>query len=102
MMAYVARSEDDLERLLEAMENDDERELGRCFGYPETAIQAYLGELPPFEGDKNSYGALRFFMMFEMSDEFLDDEISSASRRWHDTVRRLSPRLYAEIGGFCE
>lgn len=102
MMAYVAHSEDNLEKLLNAMENDNERGLGRCFGYPETAIQAYLGELPSFEGDKECYGLLRFFMMFRMSEEFLDDEISSTSKRWHDTVKRLSPRLYAEIEEFCE
>lgn len=102
MMAYVAHSEDNLEKLLNAMENDNERGLGRCFGYPETAIQAYLGELPSFEGGKECYGLLRFFMMFRMSEEFLDDEISSTSKRWHDAVKRLSPRLYAEIEEFCE
>lgn len=102
MMAYVAHSEGNLETLLNAMERGDERGLGRCFGYPETAIQAYLGERPAFEGDKGRYGALRFFMMFRMSEEFLEEEISSTSKRWHDTVQRLSPRLYAEIEGFYQ
>jgi len=101
MPFYVAKKEENLMRLVLADETNDEQLLGKLFGYPDTAIQAYLGERPSFSGDLYDGSPLGFLnASFTHSKEFLEEEIR-VPKRWHDTLCRLSPRLYSEIENFC-
>jgi len=93
----ISRSEEIVNRFEKAIRLDDQREIGRCFGYPETAIQAYLGERDAFIGDFYEHNCVEeFFTGFIFSKEYYLDEIKT-SKRWHDLVKKLSKKIYKEI-----
>ncbi len=94
---YVAQNLDLLTRLENAYYNRDETELGRLFGFPETAIQAYLGERNPFMGDLDNNDVKGYFTQFIFSQDFFKEEYNSTSLRWYNTLKKLSPKMYEEI-----
>ena len=96
----VAQSDDKRDALLAALNNEDDYELGRLFGFPETAILAFHGILSPFMGDLYDGTPHGYFTQFVFSQNFFDEEYRSTSVRWHDTVKRLSPRMCDEIKKF--
>ena len=94
---YVGMNEEWKERIVSAECVYDEAELGRCYGFPETAIQDYLGIRPPFLGNFHDSRPLGYFTWFIQSAEFKDEEIELSAIRWHDIVKRLSPKLYRQL-----
>ncbi|MBN2095376.1 MAG: hypothetical protein JW727_04975 [Candidatus Aenigmarchaeota archaeon] len=97
----LARDESTLSRFAKAKENGDERELERLYGFPESAISAYLGEVPAcrYEEILDYIGPspLAFFTNYVFSREKYEEEIENTSKRWHEAVKRLSPKLYEMI-----
>jgi len=82
---------------MQAYEEGNERAMGRYLGFPETAIQAYLGERQPFMGViAPANHPIDMFTGFVFSRDHWKEEFCDTSVRWHDTVKRLSPALYRE------
>jgi len=95
---YVGQTQELCDRLIQAVQDRDSYALGRLFGFPETAIQAYHGERSPFMGELNDRTVLgAFFTQFVFSQEYFDEEFQNCSVRWHDTVKRLSPKIYKQL-----
>ncbi len=92
---YVARDQKTLGRMINAYKRLDDEEMGRCFGYPETAIQAYTGKRPVFEKDFHHPHHQGYFFQFLQSMDFFREELETGNM-WYETVRRLSPKLLAE------
>ncbi len=77
-----------------------EREMGRCYGYPETASQAYLDEIPRTHPGVERHDPLYFFTHFIFSRDYVHEELKT-SERWRDAVRNSSPILYQKIIRKC-
>lgn len=92
---YIAKDESWLERIIAADNEKDGYELGRCFGFPETAIQAFHGDRSPFMGHFHDGNPLGYFTQFVFSEEYFEEELET-SKKWHDTVKNLSSKLYEE------
>ena len=92
---YVARKPEVLEELLNAVDTHDEYSLGRLYGYPETAIQAYLGYRDRFMGNMFQHPC-GYFAQFVFSRDFFEEEYE-IPLKWAHTVKRLSPKMYEEI-----
>ena len=97
VLIYMARTHDKKDKLMTASFQGDDYGQGRLFGFPETAIQAFHGERNRFMGDLDHGNPQGYFTQFVFSQEFFDEEYKSTSIRWHDTVKRLSPRMYEQI-----
>ena len=52
-------------------------------------------------GNKCDGTAMDFFKGFIQSQDYWKEEIESTSKRWHDTVKRLSPEMYSQIEELC-
>jgi hypothetical protein len=94
---YISKNPEFTKRLLKASKIGDEKEIGRMYGFPETAIQAYLGERRPFIGKTHYNNPLDFFTGFVFSQKYFKEELESTSKRWHDTIKKLSPKMHQEI-----
>lgn len=94
----IGKNENFRDKLFNAILNNDDEKQGHCYGFPETAIQAYLNRIERLDKEKESFNnqILGEFALFIMSKVFFHQELET-SQRWHDTVRKLSPNLYAEI-----
>ena len=99
---FVARHPADIYRMHMAWPGGGEKDriLGELFGYPKTAIDAYMGKIPR-SCSKTGIGISTrdpesFFTQFVFSEEFFSEEYKTA-QRWHDTIRKLSPLLYEEV-----
>ncbi|GEM_PF-6947074 len=90
----IATTEDFLTRIVKAYENFDHYELGKCFGFPETAIEAFIGKRPMFNGFIEKGTALEYFTSFAFSADNYKEELESTSLRWQKTIEVLSPILY--------
>ncbi len=90
---YTAKDTKWLGRIMAASTNGDRGELGRCFGFPETAIQAYLGERQRLERVVAEGLTIRAVTSFVCSADFWWKE-AEVLERWNDTLATLSPKLY--------
>ncbi len=97
IIIYLSRYENLKDQLQHAFESGDSVMLGKLYGFPETAIQAYHGQRSPFMGCLDNGVPLDYFTNFVFSKDYFKEELESTSQRWHDTVKRLSPKIYKEI-----
>lgn len=80
---------------------NDQRKMGELFGYPKTAIDAFLGLRPRLNDNirnkflKNS--SLRKLSLFIFSDEYYKEEMRSTTIVWYKKIRVLSPKMFLEI-----
>ncbi len=92
-------------------EKEDHRKYGRLMGFPETAVDAYCNDRSKLyeEGDTfllfnnpmdRTLDVLRF-LSFRPTQNHFDDEVKVA-RRWHDTVKELSPTIYEKVVRYHE
>ncbi len=100
---YAAKDRSWLQRIMKAERIRDHRELGRCFGYPETAIEAYLGERQRLENSRGipirlltAERPVNLVSSFVCSVDFWQEE-EKVLERWDVTLARLSPKLYQGI-----
>ncbi len=109
----VAKDGKTLDAMVAAEKSGDHEAMGRLFGYPDTAVKAVLGKIPRFDTSNGQHNALRerpifqdlkyrdsalsYFTEFIFSRDHVDEELRSTSARWNDTVKRLSPTIYAQL-----
>ncbi len=93
---YPAKDKNWLERIIKAERSKDHIELGRCFGFPETAIQAYLGERQRLESVVAEGLPIRAVTSFVCSADFWRKE-AEVLERWDDTLATLSPKLHCAV-----
>lgn len=96
----VASQPSDLERAVRSFDPRDDEAFGQAMGYPQTAIDAHQGKRERFWGNMLRDGKPHSFFIhqtFILSQDYFKEEINEPCMRWHDTVRRLSPRLYKKI-----
>lgn len=93
---YVGKNRDIVSRVRRAYELYDEEELGICFGYPQTAVDAFMGRRNQFPGDIEDNTLLGYFAQFLLSRDFFQDELET-SRKWLSIVEKLSPRMLREL-----
>lgn len=112
-MIFVSPSLETAEELAENWpkeEGDLEgKNLGRLFGFPQTAIEAYVKYAKDGFQDKNEFMMKRSeipeeirnkdyfaFVGFGLSKEHWQEELETA-KKWAAEIQKLSPTLYAEI-----
>ena len=101
----IAKDEEALRALMaaHALHGQDEvawdRAMGSALGYPATAIQAYEqknflrpDDIPEEIRDR----PLMKFVPFSLSPDHWREELETV-RPWAEAVKRLSPRIYAEV-----
>jgi len=86
---YVGRDAESL-ALLKNAKDDSGR--GRAYGYPDTAIDAFLGNRPR----SNHPSPFKILSGFVFSEDHYEEELET-SRRWHDALKKASLRLYGEL-----
>ncbi len=92
-VAIVAKDVDWLERMKHACTSGNEEEVGRGYGYPETAVQAYMGKIPRYKGSNKELSGT-----FIASEEHWKKELETV-QLWRDTVKRLSQKIYDQTYG---
>jgi len=98
--AYIyGNSRGDIQKLKKAMEENDEDLMGKMFGFPQTAIDAFKkGEIIddndlPKEIKEEDY--FKFATSFKMSKEHWREELGYI-KKWADFVKEKSPKIYEE------
>jgi hypothetical protein len=94
LMLYVARDQQWLEKLKTAERTDDDQALGEIYGFPPTAVAAFVDgtRIPPVEVTPTP--ELAAFAAYMVSPDHAAEDVQTA-QRWAGQVRELSPRLYA-------
>ena len=90
---YLATSPAWLDELIKADRSADDRLLGICFGFPPSAIEAYIADtcLPPSQ--IQAPAEVQAFAAYMLSPDQPLEDLKIAAR-WANTVRRYSPGLY--------
>ena len=94
---FIGKDSKWLERMETAFYEGDDYQRGLCNGFPITSIEAYAGFSPIFRGSFIDGTPFGFFSFFRHSAEYHQEELETVVRKWHDTVKRLSPKMYEEI-----
>lgn len=100
IVIVVGRGRDSVEKYAQAVQDENDEEMGESFGYPKTAIEAYLSkiesirrqDLPPEIKEKDFYPFIQFGVL---SKENWEKEIETA-KLWANAVKRNSPKLFEE------
>lgn len=93
---YMARTEEELNRLIDASAKNDRLAIGRALGYPETSIQAFVNGNNikfPISLISDADPALGSFNFFALSSDNYEAELTVAAR-WAKAVRQASPAIY--------
>lgn len=96
---YAASNATWLEKMRRANREGDERLAGECFGFPPTAIEAYVKDelLPGDEQDRLAPSPeVRAFAMYRVSRECPEADLQTA-QRWATAVKAASPVLYHQL-----
>ena len=96
----IAHTQEDLDRIVLATEQENAELMGKAFGYPETAVDAFsnkkqllnLDDLP--KNVRESPAML--FCKFQLSVDNWREEIKQI-QDWADFVKQTSPRIYNEM-----
>lgn len=94
---YIGKDKSWCERLKNSYDSCNSHETGICYGFPETAIGAFHGDRKRLMTDLYDGTPESFFTQFIFSKESFKEEFKSTSVRWHDTVKKLSKKIYSEV-----
>jgi len=95
---HIAQEQKLIDLLITARLDLDHFEIGRLYGFPKTSTEAFLGIR-----ERNYSTRLRdgnpagYFTPFVFSEDNCQEEFRTTSLRWHDTIKRIAPRVYEEI-----
>ncbi len=103
----VSQSRRNIRRYIRANDKKDDKALGKLYGYPKTAVKAYLDpkiltvDVIHTEKTIHRNSPIRFlpylseFAIYSMSEDNFEEELQTALR-WQLTVRTLSWKTYVE------
>ncbi len=100
---YIGRDPEKLSRLLEAIKNKDDKEIGLSLGYPESACDAFVNkttidysELPKEERKRILKEGTLKFSPFYFSRDHWQEELDLV-KKWQQLIKEKSPNLYEEM-----
>jgi hypothetical protein len=98
----IGKKRDTVDYLKQALETGDRFKTGILLGYPASAVRAALGQSERYmrDGALCDQGILIPdcpFTEFIFSGERREVEFISTSKRWCETVKRLSPDIFSEL-----
>lgn len=97
MDVLIGRSQEELDTLIKALESEDDELIGKAFGHPLTAVEAFVGKRKPlniYNLPKPLYEAT-YFLSPTLSENNWQEEIQLAKRN-ADFIKRVSPDIYQE------
>lgn len=96
----ISKNPENLSRLLMAIKNRDDKEIGLALGYPESACEAFVNEtlldyekMPKEEKEKLIKQGASKFIFFHLSQYHWQKELTLI-RNWQRTLKEKAPRLY--------
>ncbi|GEM_PF-4780755 len=102
----IGKNQESIERIKEINKNptktENEREAGKLYGYPPTAVETYAkrGGLIDPEKDKEilreKEAGLENFVNFRLSKEHLEEEIEFIKKH-KELIKEASPQIYKEL-----
>lgn len=107
---YIAKRKENLDLLMKAIETEDDKLLGQLYGFPDSAVNAYLkGEGQTLDTNLSSeiekQGNISFdkfaFARFNLSKNNWQEELGT-SEKWANEVKKTSPKLYNEYIEFMK
>lgn len=96
----VARSQKDMEFLEKTLESDSDKEIGKAFGFPPTAVETFVGKRKRLDrrslpsNIQKSDGVL--FSSPTLSEDNWQEEIKQGER-YGQFIKKLSPKIYKEM-----
>jgi len=96
----VGRTQEDLNALLEAEKSGDDEQIGKAFGFPATAIEAFVGKRKKLDISKlpkeiRESDAL-LFSSPTLSEDNWQEEVKQG-QKYADFIRKQSPKIYNEM-----
>jgi len=95
----IARTTQELERLQAALESGSDEQIGQALGFPEGAIQAFLGKKPALDLKSLPEAMLKsdamLFSSPTLSAENWQEEIE-AGQKSSEYIKKISPEIYQE------
>ena len=93
----IGRSQKELDLLVEALKSGDEELIGRAFGYPPTAVEAFVGKRESIELKTLSEEAQEasYFLTPTFSEDNWQEELKIAQRN-ADFIKKINPTIHAE------
>lgn len=79
---------------------ENEFKIGKYLGFPYTATQAYLGDIPRINEelrDSFNCSSLVLLMGFVLSEKHFKEEMRATTFVWYRAIRDLSPKIFSEI-----
>lgn len=102
-VVWIGRTPEDVDRMEQAYKANDAKLLGQAYGFPDTAIQAYLAQNPiPYNevGNYVSDPDARAFSKYVLSKDNWQDEIKVA-QEWAKAIKVASPKIYDLMVSSC-
>lgn len=100
MKILIGRSKEDLDFLVQALETKSDELLGRAFGFPETAIEAFVGKKEKLDISKLSKEIREsdavLFSSPTLSENNWQEEIKQG-QSYADFIKKISPTIYEEM-----
>ena len=94
---HYAKDASVLESLVQGQRLGDDTLIGKAYGFPDTAIQGFLGIREPLVKPFVLGTPVDYFTFWVQSQEYFKEEIASTSVRWHNAIQQKSPKMYREI-----
>jgi len=92
---YVSKNQAEMDKMLQA---SSDKNLSECYGYPESAYEAYAGKRERLDESKitQEFKAAEAFGYFIKSEDNWRQELE-VGKKWADVVRTLNPKLYDRV-----
>ncbi len=95
----IARTTQELERLQAALQSGSDEQIGEALGFPDGAIQAFVGKKPALDHKSLSEEMLKsdamLFSSPTLSAENWQEEIE-AGQKSSEYIKKISPEIYQE------
>jgi len=99
----VSKKQEDLSLFRESIKAKDDKKIGECLGYPETATNGFINnnildynELPKEEAEKLINEETSKFLTFRLSKDHWQEELEVV-RSWQLLIKENFPNLYKEV-----
>ena len=94
---YISKKQSNLDNLIEARKNKDDKKLGVALGYPRTAVDAFSANNKTFVRELDPeiiYSNLGKFTQFALSRDYWREELQVV-QKWMDILADISPLTYS-------